>query len=900
MGTAERSFIAKFSAWFVKNSRVTFLIFLGLIILGAASYTRFLTREGFPEVQIPFVAIQTPYFVNDVQKVDQDITSPIEKSISGIQEIAKTESITNENFSIVVVEFEEDVEVKKATRLLQEEIEKDAKLPQGAETEYQTFNAGALDGEHDLIFSISNDKPIKELQEKAASVAERLEKVDVVAKANVIELISKETNPITGEEFDYQTGFNRVGIKKGSEIEFSTALDVGVVKKGDAGLIELSAAVREEIDKLEKSGDLKGFEITYGGDFANLVNEEIDDLERNAINALIAVIAILFLLISWRASIVAAIFIPTVFSATLIGLYLIGYTLNVIVLFSLILILGLFVDDAIVVVEAIDYQKKQGLKGLRAIKEAIKDIGPADVAGTLTTVLVFLPMAFVSGLLGEFIELIPITVILSLILSILIGLSIIPFLSNIFIADKKEGARKRGLVKIFDFIINLILNGFSCVVNKLGFWVSRFVHFYLKNWLLAAMVFIAAIVWIAVGASYASKLTFAVFPPAKDGEAINVTLTFPNGIDIATAEKIALDAEKIILAKTKEHVEAVNYFMSSKESALINVELSPIESRTVTSREMVKNLRSDFEDFGETQVRVESEGVGPPTDEFQITLQILSDDESLLGTASEDVKSFLTARKIEGGGKVTKVALGDMANITKVNGKRFAAVKAKISDPNNTGMTLALQEDIEAKYNTDKLSSLGLGEDALGFDLGMEGMNIESFNSAIFALGVALILMYVLLVFQFNSFSQPLLIFLAIPFTFPALFPGVYLTDNSLGFFVMLGIIALTGIVVNNTIFLVDFANQARREGKGIVDSVTQAVRIRFRPIVATSATTIVALLPLTLTNPFWESLGFTIIFGLLSSSLMVIFAFPVFYAIVESVRSTRSRIWMKFTKANS
>jgi HAE1 family hydrophobic/amphiphilic exporter-1 len=104
--------------------------------------------------------------------------------------------------------------------------------------------------------------------------------------------------------------------------------------------------------------------------------------------------------------------------------------------------------------------------------------------------------------------------------------------------------------------------------------------------------------------------------------------------------------------------------------------------------------------------------------------------------------------------------------------------------------------------------------------------------------------------------------------------------------------------VVNNTIFLVDFANQARKEGKGIADSITQAVSIRFRPIVATSATTIVALLPLTLTNPFWESLGFTIIFGIFSSSIMVILAFPVFYAIIENLRRVRSNIWAKVTKS--
>ena len=903
MEAAEKSLIAKFSTWFIKNSRVTFLLFLAFLILGTASYTKFLTREGFPDVQAPIVFIQTPYFVNDAQKVDKDITSPIEKAIADIQEIKAVESTTTEIFSAIIVEFDQDFSTKEGAKLIQEQVEKSADLPAGTEVEYRTINAGSLDSKHDLIFTISNDKSIQELQEKAKTIADKLTEEDVIAQANVIDLVTKETNPITGEEFDYQSGFNRVGLRKEGKIKFSSAIAIGVIKKGDPGTLKLSEAVRDKIDEIKKDGDLKGFDVSYAGDFADDLRESISDLENNAASGLFAVIVILFLLISWRASLVAALFIPTVATAVFLGLFLIGYTLNVVTLFSLILVLGLIVDDAVVVVEAIDYRKKKGLKGIKAVVAAIRDIGPADIAGTLTTVLVFVPLIFVSGLLGDFIQLIPITVILALILSILIGLTITPFLSNIFLADQKERPEKVGLAKVASFIVDNILNGVSKLVNLLGHLTGRFVHFYLTYWVLAIMVFIATIVWIVVGASYAQRLTFAVFPPPKDTDEINVFLTYPAGIEIDEAEKIAEGAEEIILDSAQKHIKTVSYFQADKSLAFINVGLSPIKSRETTSREIVKNLKGGFENFGETRVRVAQAGVGPPIDEFQINLQIFSDDQSLLEAATRDVKDFLTGRKIIDAAYeevVTDILVGDLNNISKVDGRRFAVVQAKISDPNNTGAILKLQEDIENEYTKDKLASFGLEQDAIGFDLGQEGENIESFVSAVLALGVALILMYILLVLQFNSLSQPLLIFLAIPFTFPALFPGLFLTDNSLSFFVMVGIIALSGIVVNNTIFLVDYANQARREGKGIIDSITQATTIRFRPIVATSLTTIVALLPLTLTNPFWEALGLTIIFGLASSSILVIFAFPVFYAGVESMRSARSRFWAKLTRSES
>lgn len=147
---------------------------------------------------------------------------------------------------------------------------------------------------------------------------------------------------------------------------------------------------------------------------------------------------------------------------------------------------------------------------------------------------------------------------------------------------------------------------------------------------------------------------------------------------------------------------------------------------------------------------------------------------------------------------------------------------------------------------------------------------------------------------QFNSYTQPLLVMFAIPLAFPGLFPGLLLTDNALSFFVMIGIIGLSGIVVNNTIMLIDFANRYREEGMGIKDSISQAVRDRFRPLLATTGTTVGGLLPLALQDPFWESLAFSIVFGLLSSLVLVILIFPAYYSVVEKFRTRFHRLLAK------
>ena len=167
MESSGKSIVAKFSTAFVKNYRVTILLFLGILILGWSSYTTFLKRDGFPPVEAPVAFIQTPYFVGDAQKVDQDITSPIEKSIADIKEIKETQSTTTENFSLIIVEFEEGFSPKDGVRLLKEEVDQSASLPSSAKVEFQTINAGSLDGEHDMIFTISGEKSVLQLQEKA-------------------------------------------------------------------------------------------------------------------------------------------------------------------------------------------------------------------------------------------------------------------------------------------------------------------------------------------------------------------------------------------------------------------------------------------------------------------------------------------------------------------------------------------------------------------------------------------------------------------------------------------------------------------------------------------------------------------------------------------------------------
>jgi multidrug efflux pump subunit AcrB len=243
-------------------------------------------------------------------------------------------------------------------------------------------------------------------------------------------------------------------------------------------------------------------------------------------------------------------------------------------------------------------------------------------------------------------------------------------------------------------------------------------------------------------------------------------------------------------------------------------------------------------------------------------------------------------------GEITDITISGTDTIVKQDGKRYASVQIAVSDPSSTALIVAAREKLEQEFDTSEFrDTFDLSEDAIDFDLGQEGENLESFQSAIVAVIIAILIMYSLLVLQFNSFTQPLLILVAIPLAFPGLFPGLYLTNNPISFFVIVGIVGLIGIVVNNTILLMDFANSMRNQ-LGIAESISEAIKARFRPLFTTSMTTLVGILPLALSNPFWEPLSYSIIFGLLSSTTLVILAFPVFYVALEHVRQF---IWKAF-----
>jgi multidrug efflux pump len=200
------------------------------------------------------------------------------------------------------------------------------------------------------------------------------------------------------------------------------------------------------------------------------------------------------------------------------------------------------------------------------------------------------------------------------------------------------------------------------------------------------------------------------------------------------------------------------------------------------------------------------------------------------------------------------------------------------------------QDTVKKEFDDKKMATYGLGASDITFNIGTQEDFQKSFNKLAFAFPILLVAIYILLVTQFRSLLQPLLIFMAIPFSLFGISAGLWLTHNPFSFFTLLGFFALLGLSLKNTILLTDYANQARRAGAGHTEAVAISLQERFRPLIATSLTAIISLIPLYLSNPFWEGLTVTLMFGLLSSTFLVITVFPYYYLGGEFLRTHISR----------
>ena len=1053
------NFVARWSRVFIKNSKITSLIVIA-ILLGGMFSALSINREGFSEVSIPIAFINTQMPGATSSDVEKKVTLEVEEAISGIDKVESVESVSSNSFSSVVVEFNFNVDLDKKIQEVKSALSS-VELPEQAESpKVEQVAAGSTS----MLVNVIGDYNPAKLKEFAEETEKHIKNIDGVSEVNIhggsardvkitVDLdklnkkgilfsdikeaiaaknismpggtlkakgqelgieVSHELNDIdeikdiiVGQEGG-QSNIQALGgaaamaqaakpksvklkdvakVEKGQEDEeliqrsgyvldgkslSDGSVTIEIRKKATADLTVLSDKLRELFVELDEkntiSGDIR-FEIVFDG--AEMVNRMLEDLGQSGWQGLLVILLTLMIFISWRASLLISFVIPLVLLSVILIFKLIGFTLNIITVFALILTFGIVVDNAIVVVESIQHHLNLGRKRFEASFAALSEVGTALFSATLTTIIVFVPMIFIGGIMGEFIKYIPYTVITAIASSFFIAVTVIPLVAGRFV-------RPSGFAKVKS---NRVLKEHEIKHWKIIDFYGNFMKKVLaKNSLMLLIILIAVVLLgFSLSIPITGKIKSSTFPE-QDSEYITASIDFPRGTPFAKRDKITRDVEEEI----KETEGFINYsffnpnfLMAGGRKQNLYIGLGDPRDRTISSFDVADNLRANLKNIDGADIRIKQQSTGPPGSDFPILFQLNGDNLKDLKNAAKEAGDYLKelgevrlvkngvsgetepqikveldkkkmkdenvipvqaaaiVRSIFATESIAKVRLEDadetinlnlltgekfrdnkndlektkvpkvggstielkkiakiievneLASINKFDGKRYIKVQA---DLKKGAEAASVEKKIKNFLSADKLEELGLENDAVSFR-GEVFANAEAMDKIFIMLLLALIFVYIILVAQFNSFFQPLIIVMAVPLALIGVFPALLITGNVLSFLANVGVVALVGIVVNDAIVFIDYANQLYNRDNNFVQALITAGQVRFKPILSTSITTIGGVLPLALVSDFWGPIGMAIIGGLAFSTIGTLVVIPAIYTFLRNASGSIAKV---------
>lgn len=755
--------------------------------------------------------------------------------------------------------------------------------------------------------------------------------------------------------------FSRVSVE-GSPSQ--NALTLNVYKKSGGDITVISQEVKDKLEEL-KSSLLEGAEVVTSFDGGKEVTRDLKELSRVGLETVALVMLVLLLTIGWRESLVAGLSIPLSFVIAFIGLYASGNTINFISLFSLILAIGILVDSGIVVAEAIHTRFKKLGNVEEAAIASIKEYAWPLIAGTMTTVAVFAPLFFLSGVTGQFISSIPFTIIFVLIASIFVALGMVPLIAVLL--TKKETKVNR--------FTEMQEHWFEVSQT----WYKNFLRKMLENRkaqnrFLGGLL-IAFFISLLLPVSGLLKVQFF---PQDDQDFVFVTVEKPQGTPLYETDKVVRQVEEVLydeeyVSSFVTTVGAGSAFSQSgggSNTKIANITVLLNEERDLTSSEIVDELRKDLNQINDAIVKVDQGNNGPPSGkpvlitfkgENLAELSLLADkSEKILNSipGTIDVETSLRdngtqleiiidrAKATSYGLSAASVAQtlraaisGTVATTIKKQGDdidvlvkmdlnpnfinpedtikanldsikllpittpsgsvllgsiittRVSESRAVISHEDQKRIASASSNVKEGVTALEIVSAFKKQEQALEIppdveiDYGGENEDVQkTFKEMFFALIAGMAGMLAILVLEFNSFRYAFYLLFTIPLSLIGVLGGLTITGQTLSFSSMLGLIALAGVIINHAIILLDsILHRLEKEKEKstpapLAEVIIDSSAIRLRPIVLTTITTVVGMIPLAGVSALWGPLAFAIMFGLMFAMILTLLLIPTFF----------------------
>ncbi len=1071
-----------------------------ILIFGAYCYNH-IPREDEPDITIPYVFVSTPYKGVSSSDIETAITIPIEKKLKGLDRVKSIKSVSAEGRSNINIEFIPNTDIDDVLQKVKDKVdEAKRELPTDLEDDPAVFEVN-LSELPIIVYSISGPAGMVQLKKIADDLEEDIESIPGVLEVDVTggqereiiievdpdklayyripitafqKVVANENTNTSGGAItlgdgryqlrvpgEFKTPDEIYGLVVGSfngkpvylkdmakvidgfkdeesrsRLDGHDAVNIAVKKRAGENIIKIVDAVDQLIEKSRPSWP-QGTQIIKLMNKAKGIRLMLADLENNILSGLVLVILVL-LIMGLRNATLVGLAIPFSMLLSFIVIYALGITLNVVVLFSLVLALGMLVDNAIVIVENIYRYMSQGVPRVEAAMRATSEVAYPVIASTVTTLAAFFPMMFWPGIMGEFMKYLPITLIITLSSSLFVAMVINPALAAFFMKIKNNALNPNTPLSIEEIqaagekpiaIQGPILKTYRRILE---YALSHRVSVILCSFLI---LYIMIQVWkLVIGLEKPVE-----FFPSLDPKSAYVNVDPPEGADLDYMDRIikeiemavthacteneiiggACDADRYEEAyRLREHVKRngekfmgpsdinniEHIYATAKKKAgsslfseysdnRLGIQFLDFEDRKTPSAADVELIRTRVKDIAGARITVAEEQGGPPTG-APINIEISGEDIRILGEIAKQVREIvskiphvvdvkddymdalpsvqididrqkaalfglstntigfalktaynglnvstyregnddydITVKFTESDRRVTDVLrklmiptpvgqlvplttlatikfAGSIGDINRINHERVVTVKAEVDETKIPGSVAKMQAEALLK---DFVLPPGYG---LQFT-GQHEHEKESKEFLSKAFIIAIFLIFLVLVTQFNSISQPMIIMTSVILSLGGVYLGLTVMRFPFGIIMCgVGVISLAGVVVNNAIVLIDYTNKLRARGMPLKEAIISAGATRLRPVLLTAVTTILGLIPMVTgisidfrhmtialvseTSQYWKSLSTVVIFGLMLATILTLVVVPTLYSLNETAFQRLKKVFSSIKK---
>ena len=753
----------------VDNRTSIFILTMMILLFGISGYNS-MPKEAYPEVDWPEIYINTPYFGNSAEDIENLITRPLEKELGSISELKKLKSSSLQDFSIITAEFESDISMDDAVRKVKDAVDKaKSELPNDLTNDPEVLEINMSEIPI-MSVNISGDYPNEQLRKYAEYLEDKIEDLKEISKVDLKGALEKEMkievnlprmeatkvsftdieNAVRSENMNmsggevlsngFRSSIRILGEFEGAEelenmivknennapiylrdiakVSFGEkektsiaradrlpVISLDVIKKGGTNLLDASDKIKRAVEIAKAKVFPDDISVTVFNDQSIMTRSMVDNLENSIISGVILVVMVLLFFLGIRNAMFVGLAIPLSMLMGILLINVLGYSLNMMVLFSLILALGMLVDNAIVVVENIYRYMQKGYSGIEAAKYGTGEVALPIIASTATTLAAFVPLAFWPGIMGSFMKYMPITLIIVLSSSLFIALIINPvFTSKYMKVDEKADdpevrKRKRKNVLIGVLIMALIaagghfngamwlrnLMGISITIALINFFILRGASFWFQqsvlpqlerayNWFIKKALYKYAPIAVFAGAFLllffalgllASNAPQVVLFPETDPQYVNAFVELPMGKDIESTNEILKEIElkieetmapftkitEAMLSQIGENTSDPNAgpaFGASPNKARLTVTFIPSDKRgNLSSREAMDKIRQAVRGYAGVKIVVDREQSGPPQGK-PINIELRGDKIDTLALLSENLIAFINSKDIGG------------------------------------------------------------------------------------------------------------------------------------------------------------------------------------------------------------------------------------------------------------